>query len=265
MKFRINALGHGLSISFCVMFLTGCALPLPFQIASWALDGISYLATEKSVTDHGISIVVQKDCALLRVVKGDEICSSNDDSGTIAVAATDTVVTDDEVAVLDVGSGYLAATVTEIETDSGTPKIANSILEKVRPESKDGQHLLISGARIWSDRMNADTYFVVGSFFNRVNARRLISKHSDLGPAIMVSLIDGGKVYRVAVGPFDSNQKKDMKLRLKKSGISNAWAMRIDHQKWKLTSPQDFFNTGKSIAQAPAISKSTTKAKPAQT
>jgi hypothetical protein len=67
------------------------------------------------------------------------------------------------------------------------------------------------------------------------------------------------------VGPFDSKQKKDMKLRLKESGISNAWAMRIDHQKWKLTSPQDFFNIGKSVAQAPAASKSTTKDKPAQT
>jgi Tfp pilus assembly protein PilX len=265
MNFRINALGRGLSICSCVMFLSGCALPLPFQIASWALDGISYLATEKSVTDHGISIVAQKDCALLRVVKGDEICSSNDDSGTIAVAATDTAVTDDEVAVLDVGSEYLAAAVTETETDYGTPKIANSILERVRSESKDGQRLLILGARIWSDRMNADTYFVVGSFFNRVNAHRLISKHSDLGPAVMVSLVDGDKVYRVAVGPFDSKQKKDMKLRLKESGISNAWAMRIDHQKWKLTSPQNFFNTGKSIAQAPAVSKPTTKAKPTQT
>ena len=44
-------------------------MPLPFQIASWALDGISYIATEKSVTDHGISIIAQKDCALLRVVQ----------------------------------------------------------------------------------------------------------------------------------------------------------------------------------------------------
>ena len=264
MNFKVNLLGRGLSIIACIVLLSGCALPLPFQIASWALDGISYLATEKSVTDHGISIVAQKDCALLRVVKGDEMCSSYDDSGTIAVAAsdtdtdTDTAVTDDEVAVLDVWSEDASA-VTEIKTNSGTPKIADSVFAKAQPESKDGQRLLISGARIWSDHMNANMYFVVGSFSKSYNAHRLISKHSDLGPAVMVTILDGVKVYRVAVGPFNSNQRKDMKLRLTKSGLSNAWAMHIDHQRWKLTSPQEIFNAIKSVAQAPAVSKPTPK------
>ena len=31
------------------LLLGGCALPVPVQIASWALDGISYILTEKSV------------------------------------------------------------------------------------------------------------------------------------------------------------------------------------------------------------------------
>jgi len=41
---------------------------MPLQVASWALDGISYIMTEKSVTDHGISVVAQKDCAVWRGV-----------------------------------------------------------------------------------------------------------------------------------------------------------------------------------------------------
>ena len=60
-------------ISFLIL-TTGCALPLPYQIASWTFDGLSYITTEKSVTDHGISLLAQKDCALLRVVHGAEIC-----------------------------------------------------------------------------------------------------------------------------------------------------------------------------------------------
>ena len=32
-------------IVFCSLFLSGCAVPVPVQIASWALDGISLLAT----------------------------------------------------------------------------------------------------------------------------------------------------------------------------------------------------------------------------
>lgn len=48
--------------------LGGCALPLPVQIASWAIDGISYVATQKSVADHGISLAMDQDCAILRTV-----------------------------------------------------------------------------------------------------------------------------------------------------------------------------------------------------
>jgi hypothetical protein len=56
------------------LLLGGCGLPPALSAASWALDGISYLATGKSVTDHAISEVAQQDCALFRVVQGRELC-----------------------------------------------------------------------------------------------------------------------------------------------------------------------------------------------
>ncbi len=66
------------------LLLGGCALPVPIQVASWALDGISYLTTEKSVTDHGLSILAQKDCSVLRGLLDDgEICRDNDDATTL--------------------------------------------------------------------------------------------------------------------------------------------------------------------------------------
>jgi hypothetical protein len=70
------------------LFLVGaCALPVPVQIAHWALDGISYLATEKSLGDHGISLVANQDCAVLRAVLVDgQICRDRDEDGGVAVA-----------------------------------------------------------------------------------------------------------------------------------------------------------------------------------
>ena len=63
--------------------LGGCALPVPVQIASWALDGISYLMTEKSVTDHGLSVLAQQDCAILRgLMESGEFCRDFDDTAT---------------------------------------------------------------------------------------------------------------------------------------------------------------------------------------
>lgn len=74
-----------LPILLLPFLLGGCALPVQFQIASFALDGFLYLTTEKSLTDHGISKVTGRDCALHRVVTRDgDICDE--------VVAEDTAV-----------------------------------------------------------------------------------------------------------------------------------------------------------------------------
>lgn len=76
------------SIAIVAFSLSGCALPPAISIASMALDLASYAETGKSVTDHGISLVLQQDCALLRVLEG-TICRdySDEDPGVTALAA----------------------------------------------------------------------------------------------------------------------------------------------------------------------------------
>ena len=85
LKHRVGAyalLGGG------ALLVAGCAVPVPLQIASWALDGISYLTTEKSVSDHGLSLVAQSDCAIWRGVTEGELCRSwNDEEPTLIADA----------------------------------------------------------------------------------------------------------------------------------------------------------------------------------
>ena len=50
--------------------LSGCGIPPMITVASLMLDAASYGATGKTVTDHALSAVLQKDCALLRGLKG---------------------------------------------------------------------------------------------------------------------------------------------------------------------------------------------------
>ena len=50
--------------------LSGCGIPPMITVASLILDAASYGATGKTVTDHALSAVLQKDCALLRGLKG---------------------------------------------------------------------------------------------------------------------------------------------------------------------------------------------------
>jgi len=59
--------------------LSGCIVTLPpaIQAASFALDGISFATTGKTVSDHALSAVTEKDCAITRALNGAEICSDN--------------------------------------------------------------------------------------------------------------------------------------------------------------------------------------------
>ncbi len=62
--------------------LAGCATPPLVRIASFALDGISYVATGKSVSDHALSIAMQQDCVMWRLVQdGDPraVCREEED------------------------------------------------------------------------------------------------------------------------------------------------------------------------------------------
>ena len=51
-----------------VMLLSGCAVPVAVTVASLVVDGISYVTTEKSLTDHGLSALSDSDCAMYRLI-----------------------------------------------------------------------------------------------------------------------------------------------------------------------------------------------------
>ncbi len=77
--------------------VSGCALlPASAQVALLALDGVSFVVSKKSIADHGISIVVQQDCALWRGVTEGRFCYPDDAATMIAEAedAPDQVVAD---------------------------------------------------------------------------------------------------------------------------------------------------------------------------
>ncbi len=109
------------------LLLGGCALPLPVQIASWALDGLSMLTTEKTITDHGVSLVAQKDCALWRGLVEGAVCRDSDAVTTIALAdiapspaaspPPDVARRAGAMALVDDGAAHLAA----FETAAGAP------------------------------------------------------------------------------------------------------------------------------------------------
>ena len=62
------------------VFLSGCALPAAVTVASFALDTGSYVMSGKTLTDHGLSMAMDEDCSMVRVLdENDEICRENRD------------------------------------------------------------------------------------------------------------------------------------------------------------------------------------------
>jgi len=66
-------------ITLCLVLgvglMTGaCAAPLAVSGASYAADGGLLVASDKTSTDHMISMVSKQDCALWRVIKGRAVC-----------------------------------------------------------------------------------------------------------------------------------------------------------------------------------------------
>lgn len=64
-----------LSLALGVGLMTGaCAAPLAVSGAGYAADGGLLVASEKTSTDHMISMVSKQDCALWRVIRGRAVC-----------------------------------------------------------------------------------------------------------------------------------------------------------------------------------------------
>lgn len=61
-------------LTLAMLAVSGCGLPPHVTVISTLLDGASFAATEKTLTDHAISELAGEDCALWRAVKEGNIC-----------------------------------------------------------------------------------------------------------------------------------------------------------------------------------------------
>ena len=75
----------------------GCAPPA-VMIASQATDGVSYLTTGKSTTDHLLSTALDEDCALHRVISGVAVCQDDQHKPVQTASLADTPVIGDDAA-----------------------------------------------------------------------------------------------------------------------------------------------------------------------
>ncbi|MCX8231539.1 MAG: hypothetical protein OTJ45_06940, partial [Alphaproteobacteria bacterium] len=76
-------------LAFCLA-LPACVAPPIITMASLALSGVSFMQTGKTLPDHALSSVAQRDCKMFRATRGELICQANTAlglDGSISLAA----------------------------------------------------------------------------------------------------------------------------------------------------------------------------------
>jgi len=76
MRSTVGSVKRLLALGAALTLLSGCALPPAIAIASYVIDVGSFVATGKTATDHGLSAVMQQDCAMMGILQG-QICKDD--------------------------------------------------------------------------------------------------------------------------------------------------------------------------------------------
>ena len=166
------------------VLLSGCAAPPALVIASYGADGLSYLASGKSLEDHGLSYALDEDCALHRVILEQPICSDFKPADVQAEASAAGAG-----APVPGKAGKVGSTPVVVGAGPGEPAAPPS----GRPEAAA---LPPPAATVAPQR-----YLVLGSFRERANARRFADRLGQPKLAVVPARLPGRIVYRVVAGP----------------------------------------------------------------
>ncbi len=232
----------------------GCALPMSVQIASWAVDGISYIATEKSVGDHVLSAVVDQDCAVWRTLKGDDICIDASDEIQVAtaevVAATATtgdpearkIAREPETATMASNPDDMAADdAAAFETAAGASFAARlAALPTPTPKPARPADAAPSGGPVIPEASwelgDGTLLYVIASYDSATAAAEGARHYADLDPLVVRRPLDGGRMHRLVVA-FTDREQQHVRSRLVRAGVREMWATRITGETWPVMSP----------------------------
>jgi hypothetical protein len=241
------------------LVLGGCLLPASVQIASLIADGVSLVTTDKTLSDHGLSAITNRDCAVWRAVNGEEVCREVEPGGgsfMVADAGSDTAIESEDL------SPIVAPVTGLIDADDmslvGPPKIeiaglepmdapaepvepaapAASAAPAVLPVLNDAAIVLKPPAaeNTWSDKPSpapavvktgGGTFFVIASFSRLQGAKRFARRHAALAVQVLAGTAKGKTVFRVATGPVGKSRRPAIRAKLADGGFDDAWALTL--------------------------------------
>ena len=235
------------------LLVTGCVAPPLVTVAMFAADGMSLATTGKSMTDHALSLVVQRDCAVWRVVAERNVAALCRLDGVLALDAAggggdrsqgdDSWIATPVRALASVGSAPASAAATVAASAEsppvrrlappGPPPVKAAVRVTAPAEGPPvrrllprGSALVLAAARVAAPPATA-SYLVVGSFRHRANAETLRERFTADGAAIALAMVEGRVRFRVVIGPIAGAARVATRDRLALAGIPDAWPLAL--------------------------------------
>ena len=219
----------------CVAAVGGCAAPPALQVIALLADVVSYAFSEKSVSDHGLSIAAHRDCAIWRVVTEGSVC--REEAPVIQVAGVAGYSQSDVAVDSEESHPEALPPAVEVETLAAIPTAAGSteMAEPAHADRADAEAIRLTSAPSVAEAADAKplvrvarrvrSYVVIGSFNKEKDAEKLARRHAALAPRVVSATVEGSKRFRVVVGPFVDGDRDKVRRRVAAAGVTQSWVM----------------------------------------
>lgn len=191
---RATTAGLAVALTIGTALAASCAtVPSALKYGSLALTGASYLATGKGTSDHLLSALVERDCALLRLVQDRPVCTDRGSPQQATVPRTN-----GQRAQHTVASDHPPRST---QTTDKPPAFADT----------------------------AGVYLVIGSFQDRRNAERWRDRHAQWRAAVAPAAERNRETshYRVVLGPYREAESLRRKVQLASLTQTDVWRVRL--------------------------------------
>ncbi|MFT5391459.1 MAG: hypothetical protein ACI8PT_001654 [Gammaproteobacteria bacterium] len=191
---KLAAIGFSAGMVFTA---SGCATSGAMTLISLGMSGISLATTGKSVSDHALSVVLERDCSFFRPISGEPICA--EPVGTVSDADDSPPVATD----IEHSAAYAHA------VPAGTAAAANEALS-ISAGSEETQ-----------------TFTVLGSFRDVQNAERLVAKLGERWAAsVATARLERGVVHRVVID-LSMRLDADLDIEMAAQEIMGSWTLTL--------------------------------------
>ena len=215
--------------------LVACvALPPQLALVTQAADGVSYVLTGRSATDHIVSAAMKEDCALSRAAQGRAICKAKQGDSDFAQAlsqvegghpgaALDRPIGHDEILAPALG-GAAQAPPPPVMGPAAFADPRRFFSPAIHPKASPPKAPQPKATP--TPRPGPTYYVVVGNYRNWVTAVENAGRQSQGIASVVTATRNGAKTHRVLIGPLDRVRAGDTRRLVWGEGYRSAWLVR---------------------------------------